>query len=187
MSFKDEEIAENAPQLAVYRKQPVGKFALHLRVGVQPLRSGPSIDRPIRLTKPRKPIPRKRKGPARRGRKLDPDYLAFIGTLPCCVCFAACYRSGEVWMLIDVGWEPAIMRGDSPAVQESRTEAAHVGPHGSSDQKADDRETAPLCHDEHHQNGPESHHKLRTKFWEHHGIDWPKLRAALQARYDAQR
>lgn len=142
------------------------------------------IDRYLNFGPKRTPVRKRRPGPPRRGRKLDPDYLEWIRTLPCCVCFAACYPSGEVWMLIEVGWEPSVMRGDGPGVQESRTEAAHIGPHGSSDRKADDRDTAPLCRDEHHQHGPESHHKLRSGFWQHHGIDWPTLKAALRERYE---
>jgi len=68
--------------------------------------------------------------------------------------------------------------------QQWPTEAAHIGPHGMS-QKADDTEAAPLCSREHHQEGPESLHVLGKKFWEHHGIDWPELRASLIAQYNA--
>ncbi len=140
----------------------------------------PEIDWPLRLQKPRTPVRKKRKGPPRRGRMLDPDYLAWIGTLPCVVCYSADHHYTDCWLVV-----AAKHPQDCWMRQESRTEAAHVGPHGMS-QKTDDENACPLCK-QHHTEGKESLHKLGPAFWAHHGIDWPALKAALRARYDAQR
>lgn len=65
-----------------------------------------------------------RKKKQRRGPERDPAYLRWIRKQPCCVCSAL-----EIQ-------------------QFSRTEAAHVGPHGVS-QKTSDYETVPLCQEHH--------------------------------------
>lgn len=52
-------------------------------------------------------------------------------------------------------------------------EVAHVGARGMS-QKCSDFETLPLCV-AHHREGPEAHHVLGKKFWDHHQLDRDKL------------
>src|SRR5882672_9675230 len=125
------------------------------------------IDQPLRLTKSRKPIPKRRKGPPRRGRVYDEAYLAFIRKRVCVACFEQLINNPE--------WQ-------SGHVQKSRTEAAHVGLRGLS-QKCSDRETIPLCR-EHHTEGKTSAHKLGKNFWKYHGIDRDKLIAQLNERYE---
>lgn len=105
----------------------------------------------------RTPIKRRRTGPARRGTFQDEAYKAFIRTLPCLVC------------------------DKYGARQMSATEAAHVGDRGYG-QKCSDRETLPLCGEEHHRLGRESHHVLGRNFWSHHRLD----RDALVAEHNAQ-
>lgn len=69
----------------------------------------------------------------------DEKYLAFIRSQPCLCCVIAQTR------------------------QKYRTEAAHVGARGLS-QKANDRDTIPLCAF-HHREGAHAHHQLGRKFW----------------------
>lgn len=103
----------------------------------------------------RKPIrPRAR----RPKRTRNPEYLAFIRSLPCLICA----RRGMV--------------------QESRTDAHHHGPRGLGVKVPDER-AVPLCHDAHHQYGPEAVHVLGKRFAEYHGIDMEAEIGGLQARY----
>lgn len=87
----------------------------------------------------------------RKHRERDPEYLAFIAAQPCIVCLTKAVRAKDH------------MR------QKTRTEAAHVGDRGLGT-KCSDRETIPLCGEEHHREGPESGHKLGRHFWTHHGL-----------------
>lgn len=89
----------------------------------------------------------------------DKAYLAFIHTLPCCVCVTMRVR------------------------QTSPTEAAHVGPRAYST-KCPDRETAPLCR-EHHREGQFCQHALGKRFWGHYDLDREELLGMYQAMYDA--
>lgn len=85
----------------------------------------------------------------RRQKPLDPAILqfwCFIANQPCCVCQKLGIR------------------------QRSRTEIAHVGQRGLS-QKCSGWEVLPLCAIRHHREGPESHHRLGKRFWEHHELD----------------
>ena len=120
------------------------------------------------IAKRGKPIPRKRAKP-RRGPVVDPKYRAFVRTFPCVACF------GGLMADEDFGPLEAVLQG-------SRTECAHVGLRGLS-QRCSDRETLPLCRAEHHQHGPESHHKLGKRFWAFHGLDRPALIAEANQRY----
>lgn len=61
-------------------------------------------------------------------------------------------------------------------------EVAHLGDRGLS-QKCHDRETGPLCHND-HQAGKYALHRLGKRFWEHHGIDKAELIAEYNRRYD---
>jgi hypothetical protein len=84
----------------------------------------------------------------------NPDYLRFIRRLPCAVCCS--------------------MRN---------IEAAHFGPRGLG-QKADDRQTLPLCH-KHHRTGNDSYHKLGpVKFGECHQLEAKKLIRILNTFFD---
>lgn len=115
----------------------------------------------------------------------DKAYLAWLHTLPCAACWKTLIVSQDLSELRRVGWTPSIMRGDGPGVQESITEAAHVGERGMS-QKCPDRQAIPLCKD-HHTERRDSAHKLQKRFWEHHGIDKDALIAALNSRYEEER
>lgn len=64
--------------------------------------------------------------------------------------------------------------------QRVPSDAAHVGPRAYA-QKCPDHQAIPLCHSLHHQEGPESHHVLGKRFWDHHGID----KFALISHYNA--
>lgn len=87
----------------------------------------------------------------------DPEYLAFLHTLPCVVC-------------------------EKMGVKQTyRTEAAHVGDRGMS-QKCPDKEAIPLCL-VHHREGPQSQHVLGKLFWDFHGIDRDGLILSLKQRY----
>lgn len=102
---------------------------------------------------------------------LNPEYLAFLGTLPCFVCYREAYQflarhGGEV------GW---IFGHTLYGRQESDTEAAHVGLSTSRrglSQKCSDDEAMPLCGLEHHREGEFSIHRIGpAAFFEHHGAD----------------
>ena len=79
----------------------------------------------------------------------NPKYLAWIRSLPCCVCEAL--RQVQVFL----------------------TEAAHVGDRGLS-QKCPDSEALPVC-GRHHRHGRYSLHRFGKKFWKFHGIDRDEL------------
>jgi hypothetical protein len=84
----------------------------------------------------------------------NPAYRRFIRKLPCCVC---CKTRG--------------------------IEAAHFGPHGTS-QKSSDKYTLPLCH-ACHRTGNQSYHKLGPRqFAEVHELDVWALIAKLNAFWD---
>lgn len=104
----------------------------------------------------------------------DPEYLEWIASQPCLCCeiMKRNMRAAGIEFVIHA--------------QETRTEAAHVGPRGLS-QKCPDRETLPLCGWEHHREGKLSVHKLGRKFWDMWSIDREKLIAEYQARFEAER
>lgn len=97
-----------------------------------------------------------RKGPARRGRDLDPKYLSWVRSLPCSV----------------------------PGCVSRYIEAAHAGERGYG-QRADDRTAIPLC-GEHHWRGPESHHRLGKLFWYFHNLDRNAIIGGLNEAYDRE-
>ena len=119
----------------------------------------------------RTPVRKKRKGPPRRGRVLDPKYLAFIRTLPCVCCNIENWRSCCYWVM-------------SLAMFTYPSEAAHTGPHGLS-QKSNDRTAIPLCA-EHHRTGKDSYERLGKKFWSFWGLDRIDLTKKLQKRYEEE-
>ncbi len=110
-----------------------------------------------------KPIPKKRKK-ARRGRVLNPAFLLFVRGFACVVC-----AQGRFIM------------SDYDGLQDSYTEAAHVGKRGLG-QKCNDDETLPLCA-WHHRTGRQSAHVMGSKFWNHHMLDRDKLIAEMQRRF----
>ena len=83
----------------------------------------------------------------------DPEYLAFVRSLPCCVC------------------------GSRRSV-----EAHHTGPRGLS-QKSSDYSAIPLCALLHHRGGRHSYHVLgRRAFEEHHKISIAQIVGQLSDR-----
>jgi hypothetical protein len=101
----------------------------------------------------------------------DPLYLHWIGTLPCCVCQAHIDRAEESGNY--VSWE-----------QKTRTERAHLGPHGLS-QKVPDRRVVPLC-GYHHRDAAASLHALGPKvFWMLHSLNPEELITEYNRRFDA--
>src|SRR5579863_5736732 len=119
----------------------------------------------------RSPIKKRRSKP-RRGRVIDKAYKEWISNLPCLICYL---KSFIRWLNGEDG-----IRWDGE--QRYRTEVAHIGIRGLS-QKSNDRDTMPACA-WHHQEGPESLHKLGKKFWNHHGLDREKVIADLNIKYD---
>lgn len=119
-----------------------------------------------RLPKRGKPIPRRRAKP-RRGPVVDPKFRAFVRTFGCIACWLTLVQTVE--------W--------NSGCQKSPTECAHVGQRGLG-QKCSDCESLPLCRDEHHQNGPESHHVLGKRFWSFHGLNRRVLIAELNRLYE---
>ena len=108
--------------------------------------------------------PMKRR-PAKR-KNADPEYVAWIHTLPCeLLSETACF----LW-------------ADNEATRS--IEAHHAGDHGLG-QRAPDRTCIPLCA-WHHRLGPESAHVLGKRFWEHHGIDRDTLVRELNERYEIE-
>ena len=104
----------------------------------------------------------------------DPAYLAWLHTLPCCVC------ESMRQTLAEAGFpESSIPQQSSP------TEAAHCGPRGMS-QKCPDREALPICR-EHHREGQFCQHAMGRFFFQHFDLDRDALLAMFQARYDAER
>jgi hypothetical protein len=83
----------------------------------------------------------------------DPEYLAFVRSLPCCMC------------------------GSRRSV-----EAHHTGPRGLS-QKSSDYSAIPLCALLHHRGGKHSYHVLgRRAFEEHHKISIAQIVRQLSDR-----
>ena len=113
--------------------------------------------------KPRKAIPRKRAKP-RRGPAKDEDYLDFVRTMPCVVCYRC---------------ESLII----PA------EAAHIGLTTSRrglGQKCPDNETLPLCV-AHHREGPDSIHRIGPHaFFERFHLDRDALIRLVQKAFADQ-
>ncbi len=114
-----------------------------------------------------KPIPKKRKTP-RRGRVLNPAFLLFVRQFRCLAC----------WRMLIMGEEDIFI---PDMIQDTHTEAAHVGSRGLG-QKCNDDETLPLCA-WHHRTGQQSAHVLGRKFWNHHMLDRDKLIAEMQKRF----
>jgi len=84
----------------------------------------------------------------------NPVYLRFIRRLPCVVC--------------------GVMR---------YIEAAHFGPRGLG-QKADDRQTLPLCH-KHHRTGNDAYHRLGpARFADRHQLNVVALLTLLNTFFD---
>jgi hypothetical protein len=98
---------------------------------------------------------------ARRTRNADPvglEYLAYLKTLPCCVCAA-----GEI-------------------SQFGETEAAHIG--GNAAAKASNRSAIPLCA-EHHRTGPYAQERLKARFGAFWGIDVAELIHVFNQQWEA--
>lgn len=127
------------------------------------------------------PVKRRRSTPRRSSRVLDPQYLAFMRTLPCWVCYRHVYAvfAKDFLQLADT---PCSLYGR----QKSDTEPAHVGLSTSRrglSQKYPDIESIPLCK-EHHTAGPESIHELNPEpFFAQHGADRDETVRAFQALY----
>lgn len=103
----------------------------------------------------------------------DPEYLAWMHTLPCVACWLC--GSGEVQAF------PG--DGDTIATEQGTpTEAAHVGPRGLS-QKAPDRTAIPLCVNC-HREGPCAIHLLGKRFWKAHNINRDELIEHLNELYE---
>ena len=95
----------------------------------------------------------------------DPERLAFIRAQPCCVC------------------ANHIDNMDRPWQQNTKTEAAHLGPRGLS-QKAPDGRAVPLCA-YHHRGAGGSLHVVGPKvFWMLHALDPEQLIADYNERFD---
>ena len=106
--------------------------------------------------------------------KKDPKYLAFIRTLPCCICYSQFFQWGidkpEGEVLESIASNPMFWK----TVQRSRTEAAHIGFSDSKrgrSQKHPDDECLPLCGIEHHREGKFSIHRMGADaFFPHYGL-----------------
>ena len=94
----------------------------------------------------------------------DPKYLAWIRTMPCIVCLKRCGT-----LLVQ-------------NLQETQTEAAHVGDRGFR-QKCSDRETLPICAG-HHRTFTTSQHVLGKAFWNFWHLDREALIAAYNLAYE---
>lgn len=130
--------------------------------------------------------PLKRKPPKRTEGFSDPEYLAWLRTWPCYVCLRRYCDSNFVafWEILA---EPTLRTALAGEFRDcGRTEAAHIGIRGLR-QKCRDREAMPLGTKHHlHQTaggGPESHHTLGGKFWEHHGLEKRFVIAMLNDLY----
>ncbi len=107
--------------------------------------------------KARTPIPKKRKGPPRKGPERSEPYKAWIRTLPCLACGI-----------------------------EGQSEAAHTGTDGGMRMKASDFSCVPLCPNCHTQN-PDAYHtaggkaKLETRI----GRTFASACAELRAEWES--
>lgn len=134
------------------------------------------------------------RAPLKRGRRKkrpegwdDPAYLEWIRRWPCYVCLRMKCRKYSFSFLEMI--DDRVARA-SAAVSTlyccGRTEAAHIGQRGLR-QKCKDREAMPLGQKHHlHQTaggGPESHHSLGVKFWNHHGLERDTVMAILNDLY----
>lgn len=90
----------------------------------------------------------------------DPAYLAWLRTQRCVI--------GE----FVTGSESCITRS---------IEAAHTGVRGLR-QRASDLEALPMCV-RHHRTGPDAHHVLGKRFFEHHGIERETMIEIVRHRY----
>lgn len=116
----------------------------------------------------------KRKPPRRKPGDVDRAYVAWVKTLPCCVCV----KEGPEYQRH--GISGGLYEG---CVQTSPTEAHHAGDHAYG-RRAPDRTAIPLCGHEHHREGSDSAHVLGKHFWAHHGIDRDALIARLNQEYE---
>lgn len=97
----------------------------------------------------------RRTGPARRGRTLDPQYLAWLRRQACAI----------------------------DNCQRRDIEAAHVGPRGYG-ARCHDAQAIPLC-SRHHRTGKDAQHVLGRGFWGFHALDrWETIRKYRRA-YEA--
>lgn len=131
---------------------------------------------PFSLLK-RSPVKKRRTGAPRKGPKRSREYLQFIRSMLCVVCFRSSWiemlERGEIWRMS--------REYNCYTRHDHATEAAHTGVRGFG-QKASDFEAIPLCA-EHHQTGKHSHHRMGKKFFEYHGIDRDALILALNQKY----
>lgn len=117
----------------------------------------------------------------------DPEFLAWLRTWPCYVCLRQfCILNAiPFWWACDAENRRSTVN-HRPWITCGPTEAAHVGPRGLG-QKCKDREAMPLGtkHHEHQTagGGPESHHTLGKRFWEHHGLEKETVLAILWDLY----
>jgi len=141
----------------------------------------------VHRTKPLKRTPLKRK-PRKKQPGDNPAYLAWLRTWPCYVCLKKwCERFGADFL--GIASDPtrrAMTCGLDFNFACGPTEAAYVGPRGTG-QKCPDREAMPLGKAHHLHptagGGPESHHALGKKFWEHHHLDRETLITELNELY----
>lgn len=109
----------------------------------------------------------------------DPQYLAWIRTLPCII-------SNPIWLGF-VLKDPGLAFGlgwVSVSLQDSPTQACHIGKTGKGmRQKCSDYETIPMCQAHHReQHGPDG-----ATFFERHPLDLPACWKALRAAYEEQK
>jgi hypothetical protein len=88
----------------------------------------------------------------------DPEYKAWIASLPCAV--------------------PDCSTGDG-------VEVAHIGDRGLSN-RCPDRQTGPFCTTHHRDDRLGMHGRLGKNYWKHYGLNRDELIAELNRKYDLQ-
>jgi hypothetical protein len=137
----------------------------------------------VKHRKPLKRSPLKRKPAKRRPEDVNKEYLAWLRTWPCFICFRQVCRAWNFDAMPLVGSRPFHAAGSRLRCGTTQTHHIHLSP----GEPPIDRNAIPLG-EKHHLHataggGPESVHTLGTKFWGFHGIDRQETLELLRRLY----
>jgi hypothetical protein len=152
-----------------------------LKRNTKPIRRNSPLKRSIHALK-RSRVKRK---PRKKQPGDNPEYLAWLRTWPCFVCFKKhCYSHGFNFEEMAERYRGLFVGNIRPNC--GPTEAAHVGVKGTG-QRCPDREAMPLGRGHHRDpldgGRPDSHHAGTKTFWKKHGLDRNEVLELLHRLY----